>query len=284
MHYIIQEDIFKEPHYKLIRATLDRLNLPYQVVRIFPFVNKIVETKYIPIDNNFDMDELPELIVPENTKIFVFGAVKLAHICSEKNWYPGSRLNKNHDFEVYSEYYKDNLLNYDSKIMKASEEIIWDTEDKFIRPTKDTKSFNGKVYNKHSWANIIEKSEARVLENTIIQVSSVKYIYKEIRFWVINGKIITGSQYILGKDVIYDSFYEEEALNFAQNMVDVYQIADAFVIDVCLTENGWKIVECNCINCAGFYLSDVQKMIMELEYFFNPEKFEIKNPSLDGPL
>ena len=52
-------------------------------------------------------------------------------------------------------------------------------------------------------------------------------------------------------------------------MVNLYQLAEAFVIDVCLTENGWKIVECNCINCAGFYDGNMQKLIMELEYYFD---------------
>ena len=56
-------------------------------------------------------------------------------------------------------------------------------------------------------------------------------------------------------------------------MVDIYQPAEAFVIDVCLVEDDWKIVEINCINAAGFYLCDIQKLITELEYYFNPENF-----------
>ena len=36
----------------------------------------------------------------------------------------------------------------------------------------------------------------------------------------------------------------------------------------CLTDNGWKVVECGCINCAGFYKSDLQKMIMSVEDYF----------------
>lgn len=59
-----------------------------------------------------------------------------------------------------------------------------------------------------------------------------------------------------------------EAKNFAQSMVDLFSLAEAFVIDVCLTDEGWKIVECGCINSAGFYKSDVQKIIMELEFCF----------------
>ena len=48
-------------------------------------------------------------------------------------------------------------------------------------------------------------------------------------------------------------------------MVDIYQLSDTFVIDVCLTDNGWKIVECGSTSCAGFYDADMQKLIMALE-------------------
>jgi hypothetical protein len=51
-------------------------------------------------------------------------------------------------------------------------------------------------------------------------------------------------------------------------MVDRFQVADAFVIDVCLTDNGWKVIECNCINSAGFYDADIQKIIISLENFY----------------
>ena len=40
------------------------------------------------------------------------------------------------------------------------------------------------------------------------------------------------------------------------------------VDDVCLTDKGWKVVECGCINCAGFYKADLQKVIISLENYF----------------
>lgn len=256
---------------------MEKLKLPYQVVRVFPFIDKIVDLKDIPEDNNFNLDELPEIEPNTNEKIFAFGAVKMARLCAQKSWQPGSLLNANHDFEVYSKYYKENLLNYDSEITTAGSDFDWNTTHKFIRPTKDTKAFTGKVFNQEDWKQFIEDSignERSILnENTTIQVSSVKTIYQEIRFWVVGGKVITGSRYKIGDRTEYSEHFDPEALEYAQKMVDIYQLADAFVIDICLTDDGWKIVECNCINCAGFYLCNMQKMIMELEYYFNPEKF-----------
>jgi hypothetical protein len=277
MHYIIQENIFKESHYNILIDTMEKLKLSYQVVRVFPFVDKVVDLNDIPEDNDFNLDELPEVKANTTEKIFTFGAVKMARLCAQKNWQPGSLLDANHDFEVYSKFYKENLLNYDSIITSAGSHIDFNDEKKFIRPTKDTKSFTGKVFKQEDWEQLIhvnfKNRDSLLNKTTTIQVSSVKEIYKEIRFWVIGGKVITGSQYAIGGKVEYNEWFEPEALEYAQKMVDIYQMADAFVIDVCLTDSGWRIVECNCINCAGFYLCNMQKMVMELEYYFNPEKF-----------
>lgn len=274
MHYIIQENVFREQHYDLLFKAMDRLSLSYTVVRMFPFVDKIVDLKHITDDGAYNVDELPEY-EPPHKNVFVFGALKLARVAAERKWHPGSLMNGNHDFEVYSRHYRRNLLNYDSHIAKLSDQINWGDEGlRFIRPTQDTKSFTGKVFNQVEWEEMVEHNlhnhrSAQFNENTAIQISTPKKIFKEIRFWVIDGKVITGSQYQLNGKLILDDEIEEDAIEFAQKMVDIYKLADAFVIDVCLTNNGWKIVECGCINCAGFYKSDLQKVIMALENKFD---------------
>lgn len=277
MHYIIQENVFREHHYEMLLKSVQRMGLPYTTVRIFPFVDKVVDLEDInDKEGGYNVDDLPDF-VPSQPKVFVFGAIKLARIVAKKGWQPGSMMNANHDYDVYKHHYKENLLNYDSQILKVSDKIDWQLgETKFIRPTQDTKSFTGAVFTQIEWEEAVERNlynhRSEIFnEETLIQVSSVKEIYKEIRFWVVGGKIITGSQYRIGNQTLYDEYYEEEAKEFAQSMVDIFQLAEAFVIDVCLTENGWKVVECGCINCAGFYKSDLQKVIGALEEHFDDE-------------
>lgn len=272
MHYVIQENVFREQHYDLLFNAMDRLGMPYTIVRIFPFIDKIVNIKDIP-EGGFNVDDLPEF-VPPNKNVFVFGAIKLARIAADRGWSPGSLMNSNHDFEVYLKHYKENLLNYDSIITTIGTKLDWDVNQvRFIRPTEDTKSFTGKVFNKNDWEEMVEHNLHNFRsdgfnENTPIQVSTPKHIYKEIRCWVVNGKVVTASQYQLNGKFMLDDLIEPEALEFAQSMVNIFQLADAFVIDVCLTDNGWKIVECGCINCAGFYKSDLQKMIVAVDEYF----------------
>ena len=245
MHYIIQENVFREQHYDMLRKSIERMGLPYTTVRIFPFIEKITSLSDIPEGMNdltvqdyhigaYNVDELPDFD-PGTDNVFVFGAIKLARIVSKKGWHPGSMMNDNHDYMVYKEYYKDNLLNYDSQIFKTSDKFeCRQGERKFIRPTQDTKSFTGTVFTKSEWDEFIEnhlynyRSEI-FNENTFIQVSTVKEIHKEIRFWVVDGKIITGSQYRLGNQTIYDEYYEDEAKEFAQNMVDCFDISNTIL-------------------------------------------------------
>lgn len=273
MEYIIQENVFKEVHYDLLNKTLENLGLHYNTVRVFPFVDKIVDLRNIP-EGGYNVDDLPDY-KPQSKNVFVFGALKLARVAADRGWYVGSLMNKNHDFEVYSKHYKENLLNYDSIIAKVGDQFNWDVNQlRFIRPTQDTKSFTGKVFSRVEWNEMVEHNlhnfrSDQFNENTPIQVSTPKTIFKEIRCWAVGGEIVTASQYQLGGRFVLDDQIEPEAIEFAQKMVDLYQLAEAFVIDVCLTDNGWKIVECGCINCAGFYKSDIQKMIIALEDKFN---------------
>ena len=272
MHYIIQENVFREQHYDMLEKSITKLGLNHTTVRVFPFVDKIVRLEDIP-DGPFNVDDLPDFN-PDTNNVFCFGAIKLARVASQRGWKPGSMMNQNHDFEIYKEHYRENLLNWDSKIQRFSDPVDWlPGETKFFRPTQDTKTFTGKVFAEVEWEDFIYEQLnnghiTTLNKDTQIQVSSVKKIFKEIRFWVVNGKIITGSQYRLGNQTLYNELYEPEAEEFAQSMVDKFQLAEAFVIDVCLTDSGWKVVECGCINCAGFYKSDLQKMIMALEDYF----------------
>ena len=205
--------------------------------------------------------------------MFPFGAVKLSRISLKYGWYPGSQLCENHDYEVYSKYYKDNLLNYDSEIIKFGDTFT--RNDKFFaRPTEDTKVFTGRVFSMDEWNEFKEDSylnpKSNILTNdTPIQISSVKKIQKEIRFWIIKGEIVTASQYALGGEVILSDNVDIDAYDFVTKMVKIFQLNDTFTIDICLVDNVYKIVECGCISSVGFYRADMNKLLIKLEESFS---------------
>ena len=106
-------------------------------------------------------------------------------------------------------------------------------------------------------------------KDTPIQISTVKEIQKEIRFWIVKGKIATASQYTLGGTFCTDNVIDDDAFEFVNKMLDIFQLNDCFTMDICLTNGEYKIVECGCISSAGFYRADMQKLLMALEDAFN---------------
>lgn len=254
MKYIVQENVFRHENYNIIFETLDKLGLEYEVVKFKEDGSIDVETK-------------------EDEKVFVFGSIRMARLSAEKNWYPGSFFGNHHDFNVYGKHYGVNMLNHDSIIHTVDTENLFKEDDEllFIRPCKDSKIFNGQVFTKTKWEDTVERMKVDKSEHmkSEIQVTKPKVIYREARCWVVDGKVVTSSYYRFNGDVAYIENVEEEALEFAQKMVDIFQVDKSFVIDICFTPDGWKVVEVNCVNCSGFYKGDLEKLVMALEDKFN---------------
>jgi len=287
MHYVIQENVFRERHYDKLEESLQRLGLTYDVVRCFPYVDKVTLLSDVPDTKDaYDIEDLPDYN-PGRKDIFCFGAIKLARIAKDLGWKPGSMMDDNHDYMVYKDHWKEHLLNYDSKICKLGDDFDWKGDIKFIRPTEDTKSFTGQCFTQIEWE---EKKENylhnyrsdKFNEDTLVQVSTPKNISKEIRFWVVGGKVITGSTYRdAGIFNIHGQVFPEE-YEFAQSMVNIFQLNDAFVIDICVTDCEYKIVEAGCINCAGFYNADLLKAIIAIEDHFGTQRVD-SNSVIDYP-
>jgi hypothetical protein len=65
--------------------------------------------------------------------------------------------------------------------------------------------------------------------------------------------------------VRYEDRVDERYDAFARDMIAIWQPLEAFVLDVCETQNGFRIVEINTINSAGFYAADIQNIVLALE-------------------
>ena len=257
MDYILEKGLFTTYSEKKLIPTLEKFGLNCHWVDCLPFIDDLIFEDSNTVIYN---------------PVMCFGSVKMAHLAKKYNWYPGSFYNDNHDFEVYSKYYKENLLNYDSKIQLLKDDVQFIHDFMFIRPCKDSKTFNGGLYDEIKWNEEFNKIKAN-WPNKLdekIQVSIPKVIYKEIRCWIVGGQCVTTSQYKLGKNVNYMNYdFDTELIDYVNKMISIYQPADSFVIDICLTENGYKIIEINNLNCAGFYDSNIQKLIFALEERYN---------------
>ena len=255
MHYLIQENVFKDPRYDQIFVVLETLNLPYETVRFHP--NSVV----------FDYHTTRQ-------DIFVYGSVKLAKVAAGFDWAPGSLYGGNHAFERYAAGYGNNVINHDSYLGKFTDELDWRGGSRlFIKPSKEAKVFTGRVYHEVEWRDFVhntlnDPSNHRVTADTAIQASTPYALIKEARTWIVDGRVVTSSYYKFHGDLPFEPTLAEDGLAFATRMAQLYAVADAYVMDIALTLDGWKIVEINCINSAGFYRGDVHEIVLALEAFY----------------
>lgn len=225
MHWILQNNLMGETQYNKIPRILDRFMIPYSTHDVVPFVGTITPG----IDNDIK-------------NVICMGSYSLRHTAKKYGWNPGVFDLEPFDFNVQLEYWGDQLLNYDSKVSKITE-ADFNKENMFIRPVDDSKSFAGTVMDKQKfteWSNKIKNNPD--LDFTI-QLNSIKKIYAEYRFFIIKGKIITGSQYKMGGNVVYLSFTHipNYILGYVHDILSIGWLPhDAFCLDVCESSGGYE--------------------------------------------
>ena len=90
-------------------------------------------------------------------------------------------------------------------------------------------------------------------------------IHKECRFFVVDGAVVAGSTYKQGGVMVAGAETDPISAGYARACVQRWQPARAFVLDTALTPDGPSIVEVNCINSAGFYGADVERIVLAIE-------------------
>jgi len=277
MFWVIQSNVFSEAGHAALLHALNRGGIPYVLVKFLPFTHKLVA-----YDTDFSLyanvDEIPEVVVPEGpiytdgpeSYTMVCGATLMNVVAKEKGWVPGTFINENFHYNKWKENWGDNLLNDIAIVGELGTlDPIWD--DFFIRPCKDTKAFTGLIMRKGDFSQWREDqlSSGRDPEwlsaKTEVVASPYREILAEYRFFIVDGKIVTSSIYKLGTHVCYDEYVNPGVTEFAQAMVDLWQPARGFVIDIAETHEGPKVIEVNNLNSSGFYKCNVGKIVEAIE-------------------
>jgi hypothetical protein len=254
MHWVVQENLYKEAAFFDLINALDNLVDSYEVVKVVPFSHELIS------------EPKPQ------GNVVVMGATTMIGIAKERGWTPGAFYNENFDHKVWVDKLGDYMLNYEAEVCKFKD-INPKYNPFFVRPTEDRKVFSGQVIDKANfdiWRRNTEQvaysGYTTLTPDTEVVVSPCKAIHAEWRFFVVDGKIVTGSLYKRGDRVIHLPLIKgEDAEIFAEAMVENWQPDRAFVIDVASTDEGYKVIEYNCLNSAGFYASDVAKIVNAIE-------------------
>lgn len=256
MQWLLQE--FEDTS-KLAEA-LDCLGISYTWHKVVPFVGDLV----------------PEPKIVDPSAVVMFGSYTLWRYAHAHKFWPG--VFKLRPF-VHEQVWHPFLLNGADALFLTlrdiPEHLYDDGGEWFLRPVDDSKEEPGNV---KSTGEIISMAE-RVLaldedeipkgslrHDTNLMLTEPVRILREWRIWVVDEKVVTYSLYKEGSRVVYRHEIDDDALEFAQRIVDVNPgYAQAYVIDICRTGEGLKVLETNCINAAGFYAADLVKLAAAID-------------------
>jgi len=281
LHHMIQEDMFHEFGFRRLVDAVNTLKVPYSVFKLPPF------------DHNV---EVTEGLFPGGAKpTMVWGFTTVEEVVKKYGWVPGVFKNENFNHRVLNEKWGPMMLNEDGQFYKMGEVPSFEGA-RFIRPVLDTKSFTGQLINGDEFEKWREelyalRHEYTTLDlNTEVMVASPKQRIDEARFFVVDRKVVAGSMYRVDGRVMYKGIGNDTPLykpmwEYAQAhccgekdclTANGWTPAEAFVMDVARTEEGFKVIEVNCINSAGFYDCNMMSVVKAIENLHPwPEQWKV---------
>ncbi|MEM6588278.1 MAG: ATP-grasp domain-containing protein [Pseudomonadota bacterium] len=239
---------------------LDRLEISYSWHKVVPFVG--------------DLSPVPD--IPDPKAVVMFGSYTLWRYARAHNLTPG--VFRIRPFVQESAWHPYLLNGADAVFLRLRDipdKLAQDARNWFMRPVEDSKEEPGRVWAAgqiHELARKVmaleedEIPKGSLRHDTELMLTEPVSILKEWRLWVVEDRIVTHSLYKEGARVVYRHEIDGDALEFANHLVKVNPgYATAYVVDICRTEEGLKMLETNCINAAGFYAADLMQLATAID-------------------
>lgn len=202
---------------------------------------------------------------------FPYGSTSLSNIALSRG-FTGLHLNlETFTAEAWGKFNGKNMLNR-PMILFAIDAIMtlrqFPSREFFMRPCEDLKQFSGNVETGEEHAANLQSmidsynqgfpGTYSMNPKTKVAISEVQEINAEWRWFIVGGKIISGSMYRAHNQLRQLRETEQGVIDEAQNLANNWLPDTCCVMDTCLLKSGVvKIVEFNTINSSGFYANDV---------------------------
>lgn len=249
MKFVLETDVFKEGLEDIVDAII-KLGHEHRFVQYTPFAEQL----------NYSYS-----IFIEEEPVLFYGSLNLAgRVRRNCRWVPGlyCDLDKLKCSNYYT-YLGKFLLNKDYSMMplreldRRMEELfdLYGTNDTiYIRPDKGIKEFTGQTLNFDSFEHQLNRiSWSNTDATTMVVVSSPKNIKYEYRVVIVDKKPVAASLYKNRGRFEKQEGCPTEILRFAEHIAETYSPENAFVADICYTDEGIFLVELNSFSCSGFY-------------------------------
>ena len=256
MQWVLQdfEDMRK------LAGALQRADLPHSWHKVVPFVG--------------DLHPAPD--IPDRDDVILMGSYTLWRYAEREGLSPGVFRIRPFLHEVP---WRPHMLNGAAEVMRLRDVARHlpgdDAQGCFMRPVSDAKEVAGGVRSAGEIREMATKALSLPPEDipvgaltpdTEILLAPAARILAEWRLWVVADRVVTWSLYVDGGRVTYRAEIADDALAFAEALVAANPgYAPAYVMDVCRTPDGLRLLETNCLNAAGFYAADLDRLVDALE-------------------
>ncbi len=116
-----------------------------------------------------------------------------------------------------------------------------------------------------------------VSNHPVIQPVEKTNIVAEYRFFVIDGKVVTGCQYHQNSKLFIDCLIPDGVREYAKLVASKWQPESAYVLDIAKQGKGQLgVMEINSFSCSGLYKCDQRLIIENIIELFNKEKQEMR--------
>jgi len=261
MEFLIQHNLMNEQQLAITKAAV--APYPHQFIGMIPFSHEITSER--PLVGN---DYIP------------YGSTLFTTVASEQ--YP-SWKGLFFDLDVFnyeaSVANRDDMLN-DLYIFNAecvldfmTNQLRGGAQDWFVRPSEDLKQFAGQVMEAKECAAWLKDAMAcessgsyKIDPKTRIVISHPKQIKAEWRWFIVGGKIVSGSMYRAHGQMHQKRATDQDVIDEAQSFADKWLPSPCCVMDLALVGpfDEVKVIEFNCIHSSGFYDNDVSAIFKAL--------------------
>lgn len=223
---------------------------PHEFVGLIPFTDDIISDT--PLDG---CDYIP------------YGSTRFTMIASQRKW-EGCHFDLARFNYAAATRIRDDMLN-DEYILPIVAAITFlkqqpDNSLWFIRPSEDLKQFSGMVIEAKECQDFLtdamecaSSGSYKLDPDTMVVLAKPKNIQAEWRWFIVGGKVISGSMYRHNGQLVKIRENDADVIAEAQLLADKWLPDPCCVMDIALVDDQPKVIEFNCINSSGFYDHDI---------------------------
>lgn len=260
MKFLIQHNLINPTQLEKINQAIT--NYPHEFVGVIPFSHEIASDE--PISG---VDYIP------------YGSTLLTTLGLEFGWkglyFDTTNFSMTKAFDNRKDMLNEGLV---LTAHEAEEYLrVGPDSEIFIRPDLDLKHFSGQVMGRYECADWLadamslppESGSYAIDGQMKVCISNPKELQAEFRWFVVGGKVVSGSMYRAHGQMRLERCTTKEEFREAQKFADGWLPNETCVMDLALVGGKLYVIEFNCLNSSGFYDNDVDVIFKSLWEYAN---------------